>query len=56
LECLIKACGGGEEAISYCSKECEFSKDCVGFANPSCEVISGLTSSCIEAGQNPCEP
>ncbi|MCC6554990.1 MAG: hypothetical protein IT372_18610 [Polyangiaceae bacterium] len=55
LECLIEDCGA-RPAIGFCSKKCEFAEDCVGFEHPSCEAISGLTKSCIEVGQNPCEP
>jgi hypothetical protein len=54
LECVIKACASGP-VISYCSVECEINSDCVGFVEPSCTRISGLTKTCIEEGQNPCE-
>ena len=55
LECLIEACRSGS-VISHCSVECETIDVCAGFAEPSCELVSGLTWSCIENGQNPCEP
>jgi hypothetical protein len=55
LECLIEACRSGS-VTRHCSVECDTINDCAGFAEPSCEVVSGLTSSCIEKGRNPCEP
>lgn len=55
LECLTEVCGS-VSVISYCSVECVTINDCEGFSEPSCVIVSGLTRSCVENGQNPCEP
>lgn len=56
LECIIKECSDPGPVISYCSVKCESNRDCVGFKEPACARVSGLTDTCIEEGQNPCEP
>jgi hypothetical protein len=54
LACTFQECARGP-VVSYCTVECETSGDCDGFAEPSCALVSGLTMTCIEEGQNPCE-
>ncbi len=54
LECLTEVCGS-VSVISHCSVECLTIDDCKGFSEPSCVIVSGLTRSCVENGQSPCE-